>query len=229
MGYLVLQGGAEFGGEMIKSDLRALELAGGALAPVRIIPAAAAPDNNHKRAGQNGCNWFRGLGAQQVSLAMVIDNVSANDAGMADRVDQAGLVYLLGGFPGYLVQVLKGSRCWQALRSGLDKGLVLAGSSAGAMVLCEYLFDPYENEIVKGLGLLPGSCILPHHDTFGRKWVPHLHNDLPITTLVGIDEQTAMINDGQDGEWTVYGPGRVTLYYNNQQIAYQSGDRFTMP
>ena len=54
MGYIVLEGGAEFGGLMSEPDLRALALAGGFDARLSIIPAAAAPDNNHQRAGQSG-------------------------------------------------------------------------------------------------------------------------------------------------------------------------------
>jgi cyanophycinase len=228
-GHLVLQGGAEFGGQMKASDLRALELAGGPRAVVCIIPAAAAPDNNHQRAGRNGRDWFRGLGALDVSVAMVIDDESAEDEGMVRRIGRAALVYLLGGFPAYLARVLSGSRCWQAVREGFDQGLVLAGSSAGAMVLCEYLFDPYEGKIVAGLGLLTGCCLLPHHRTFGRRWVPKLQKDLPRAFLIGIDEQTAMINDGPDGRWTVYGPGEITLYLNGQESRYKSGERFTLP
>ena len=46
MGHLLLEGGAEFGGRMRDPDLRAIELAGGFDAPLRIIPTAAAPDHN---------------------------------------------------------------------------------------------------------------------------------------------------------------------------------------
>ena len=62
MGYLVLQGGGEFGGQMAKSDRRAMALAGGADAELAIIPMAAAPDRNHERAGSNGLSWFTKLG-----------------------------------------------------------------------------------------------------------------------------------------------------------------------
>ena len=61
MGYLMLQGGAEFGGGMGASDRRAMDLAGGGDAPMCIVPTAAAPDNNHGSAGGNGVNWFRSL------------------------------------------------------------------------------------------------------------------------------------------------------------------------
>ena len=62
MGYLLLAGGAEFSGRMIDADRRAIELAGGNAARIDIIPAAAAPDDNHRRAGQNGIHWFTKLG-----------------------------------------------------------------------------------------------------------------------------------------------------------------------
>ena len=57
MGHILLAGGAEFGGQMAAADRRAIELAGGPTAPIAIIPAAAAPDHNHQRAGANGVRW----------------------------------------------------------------------------------------------------------------------------------------------------------------------------
>lgn len=215
MGYFLLQGGAEFGGQMKASDLRAIELAGGKQAPVCIIETAAAPDNNHVRAGRNGRHWFQSLGAQLVSVAGVIDRTTANDPKNAARLSQSKLIYMLGGFPVYLAETLRETMCWTAMMAALDHGAVLAGSSAGAMVLCEHLFDPQKKEVVQGLGLLPGCCILPHHNTFGRQWAPQLQKDLPQATLIGIDEQTGMINDGPDHKWNVYGSGAVSVYQDN--------------
>ena len=42
-GYILLAGVAEFEGQMVQPDLRALELAGGPDVRLSIIPAAAAP------------------------------------------------------------------------------------------------------------------------------------------------------------------------------------------
>jgi cyanophycinase len=226
MGYTLLQGGAEFGGRMKESDLRAVELAGGKQAPVCIIETAAAPDNNHLRAGRNGRIWFLSLGAQNVSVAGVIDRTTADDPKNAARLRQSKLLYMLGGFPVYLAQVLRQTRCWAAMMAALDHGAVLAGSSAGAMVLCEHLFDHQKKEVVHGLGLLPGCCILPHHNTFGRQWAPQLQRDLPQATLIGIDEQTGMVNDGPNGKWNVYGPGAVSVYRDNKLERHLAGTPF---
>src|ERR1041384_5362764 len=102
MGHLLLEGGAEFGGRMRDPDLKAIELAGGVEAPIRIIPTAAAPDNKHQRAGHNGIRWFQSLGAKDVVSLPLTDKASANDASIAKSLQAAKLIYMLGGFTGYL-------------------------------------------------------------------------------------------------------------------------------
>ncbi|HEX4714599.1 MAG TPA: Type 1 glutamine amidotransferase-like domain-containing protein [Ktedonobacteraceae bacterium] len=228
-GYLLLAGGAEFGGLMAQPDRRALELAGGPAAPVSIIPTAAAPDHNDQRAGSNGARWFRGLGASNVSVIPVIDGASANDSTLTEQMRQSRLVYLLGCFTGYLGETLKGSLCWQAALEAYADGAVLAGSSAGAMVLCQYYFDPAHQQVVEGLNLLPNTCVLPHHNTFGQRWAHQISALLPDVTLLGIDERTGLLDDGP-GErkvsWCVYGQGAVTIYRNGKPIVYAAGQRF---
>ena len=161
-GYLLLEGGAEFGGQMAEPDLRAMELAGGPEALICIIPTAAAPDNNAQRAGNNGVRWFRSLGAKQVELLPLVDKASANDPHIADRISQSRLIYMLGGFTGYLGETLKGSASWQAMLRAYESGAVIAGSSAGAMVMCQYYFDPGRGQVVEGLELVRHSDRLVH-------------------------------------------------------------------
>ena len=227
MGTLLLEGGSEFGGRMSEPDLRALEHAGGLAAPVAILPTAAAPDHNHERAGGNGIRWFRSLGASHVDLVPVIDSLSADDPALAARVRSSRLIYMLGGFPGFLAETLSGSRVWQAALDADADGAVLGGSSAGAMVLCQHLYDPQRQQAVPGLNVLPNACILPHHNAFGRNWAPRLREVLPGIVLIGIDEQTGMLGDPA-GSWTVHGAGRVTLYRTGTTETYSSGEEFTL-
>ncbi len=221
MDYLALEGGAEFGGAMREPDLRAIELAGGFDVSIRIIPTAAAPDNNHVRAGNNGIHWFQSLGARNVESLPLIDKESANDPHLAEMLRKAKLIYLLGGFTHYLGQTLLGSRTWEAVLEANQNGAVIAGSSAGAMVLCEYYFDPGGGKVERGLNLVPNACVLPHHNTFGKNWAEKLKSLLPGVTLLGIDEYTGMILDA--GEWTVYGGGMVTLYRGDDVDVYEGG------
>ncbi len=228
-GYILLEGGAEFGGQMSEPDRRAIELAGGPDALISIIPTAAAPDNNDQRAGRNGVNWFKSLGATDVESLPLIDKASANDPAIADQIRQSRLIYLLGGFTGYLAETLKDSASWQAMLNAYSNGAVIAGSSAGAMVLCQYFYDPGRSQIVEGLELLPNTCVLPHHNTFGKGWAQRMTVYLPNAVLLGIDEQTGMLDDGDGGRkigWRVYGQGAVTLYRNGQPTIYKAGESF---
>jgi cyanophycinase len=228
MGYILLAGGAEFRGRMATPDRQAIELAGGANARLSIIPAAAAPDNNHQRAGQTGVDWFQKLGAVNVTALPLIDRTSADDPAVVDALRHSKLIYMLGGFPRHLAQSLAGSNSWQAMLAAHRSGAVIAGSSAGAMILCDYYYDPYGHKIRSGLGLIPDACILPHRNTFGQSWAPKLAQRLAGILLIGIDEQTGMLNDDPAGRWQVYGAGNVTLYRNNRKADFHSGKSFEL-
>lgn len=224
-GSIVLAGGAEFGGRMADVDRLAIERAGGLSAPIRIIPAAAAPDNNHERAGRNGVAWFRRLGATDVAAVPLIDQASAADPAIVAELRAARLIYLLGGFPEHLADSLAGSPAWQAACVVYESGGVLAGSSAGAMVLCRWLYNPRSGTVTDGLALVPGACVLPHHDTYGRRWAPQLQTLLPQATLIGIDEQTGMIGH-PGGAWQIAGAGGVTLYSGGRNTFYRAELQF---
>ncbi len=226
MGYLLLEGGAEFGGRMREPDLKAIELAGGFDAPIRIIPTAAAPDNNHQRAGDNGIRWFESLGAKDVGSLPLIDKTSANDEGIAKSLREAKLIYILGGFTGYLGETLNGSAAWQAVLEAYATGAVVAGSSAGAMVMCEFYYDPNRGQVVDGLNLVPNAIVMPHYNTFGKSWASRLI-EISQVTLIGIDEKTGMLDDGA-GTWTVHGAGNVTLYRNQKVENYEAGKAFSV-
>jgi cyanophycinase len=226
MGYILLAGGAEFNGHMASPDRRAMALAGGSNASICIVPAAAAPDNNHQRAGQNGVRWFKDLSGVDVGAVPLIDRKSADDPAVVAALYRAKMVYLLGGFPRHLAQSLAGSDSWQAILKAYHSGAVIAGSSAGAMILCDTYYDPYEKQILNGLGLIPGACVIPHHDTFGQSWAPELIQRLPGVILIGIDEQSGMLNEGPQGRWQVYGAGGVTLYQNDRRKQFAPGMPF---
>ncbi len=222
MGRILLQGGGEFGGQMAVPDREAVRLAGGGDAPVRIIPTAAAPDGNHRRAGNNGVAWFGRLGCSDVRSVPLIDRQSADSSAVCEAIAGARLVFILGGFPGYLASTLRGTAALKAVVGVYRSGGVIAGSSAGAMVLFDTFFDPETNGPSEGLGVLSGGCLLPHHDTIGRKWAPGLQKALPGRVLVGVDEETGMIDDGTLQRWRVLGKGGVTLYLDGREPMFES-------
>ena len=228
MATILLEGGAEFNGQMAAPDKLAIQLAGGPDAAIAILPTAAAPDNNHRRAGQNGVNWFKDLGAKNVSALPLIDHTSADDPAIGEALALSRLIYLLGGFPRHLAKSLGGSRSWQSIMSAYQAGAVIAGSSAGAMVLCEYYYDPGSSRIMEGLKLIKGICILPHHDTFGKDWAPRLSRLLPDSILVGIDEETGLICDISAETGCVQGKGKITVYHDGRIEPIEPGREFNL-
>lgn len=228
MGYILLEGGAEFGGLISEPDRIGLDLAGGINVAVRILPTAAAPDHNHVRAGNNGKRWFSSLGATNVEVTYVIDSASANDETIANELRSAKLIYLLGGFPGHTGRTLVNSLAWEAALDAYRNGAVVAGSSAGAMVLCEHYYDPYEGKLLRGLNLIPNTCVIPHHGTGTHRWANDLLHQLPNVTIIGIAEQTGIVDDGAGCKWTVSGRGQVTLYRGGSVQRHGQGETFSL-
>jgi cyanophycinase-like exopeptidase len=74
------------------------------------------------------------LGAKDVISLPIIDKGSANDDSIVASLREAKLIYMLGGFTGFLGETLKGSAAWKAVLEAYGKGAVVAGSSA-AMVM----------------------------------------------------------------------------------------------
>jgi cyanophycinase len=195
---------------------------------VRILPTAAAPDRNHTRAGNNGKRWFHSLGATNVEAVNVIDAASANDASLARQLRAAKLIYLLGGFPAYTALTLADSLAWQAALDAYHNGAVIAGSSAGAMIMCEHYFDPYEGKLLKGLNLIPNACVIPHHGPGTHPWANDLLRQLPGVTLIGINEQTGCVDEGTARAWTVSGQGPVILYRGGAIQRHARGETFAL-
>ena len=177
MGFLLLEGGAEFGGGMSEPDLRAIELAGGPDAPIAILPTAAAPDNNHERAGRNGISWFRSLGASQVMWCRLSINPAANDPALAARLRSARFIYLLGGFPRHLGNTERqpglagGARSLPGRRSDRRQQRRRHGAVRA-------LLRSHDGRLLEGLNLLPHSCVLPHHNRSARNWAGPLSAQL---------------------------------------------------
>lgn len=234
-GPLALVGSGEFLDGMVEVDRYLLDQVGGASARVVVFPTAAGLEDPRHWADL-GLSHFRRLGAQ-VEALMVVDRAGAEDLEMADQARAADFIYFSGGQPSYLCETLRDSPLWQAILSAHRRGAVLAGCSAGAMVLGEcfrYRRDRSREaplEWMQALNLLPGLAIIPHYDRWGSRVVQALeslpagrHGMPPHLTLLGIDEDTALIGDGQS--WQVMGRSGVSVWVGGQEARYGRGESF---
>lgn len=206
-GTLALVGGAEW---RDGCDFDAQLLAAGGATEVLVIPTAAAyehPDRLTAAAER----WFSDLGATVRTLP-VLTRPDALRPENAAPVAEARCIYLAGGSPMHLRSVLKDSPVWDALLAAWQRGASVAGSSAGAMVLCDPMVDPRGGALTLGLGLIEQLAVIPHHDTWSEdKAKRTLHIAPPRLPVVGVDERTALLRDPH-GTWTVVGAGTAVVY-----------------
>jgi cyanophycinase len=216
-GPLALVGGGEWReGCTFDRDL----LADSGADEVLVLPTAAAYEHP-ERAVETAEKWFAGLGARARGL-MVLARPDAEQEANAAAIGDARFIYLSGGSPLHLRSVLKDSPAWDALCRAWQGGAVLAGSSAGAMALCDPMVDPRGGAFTLGLGLLAQVAIIPHHNTWSeekaKRTITLAPKGLPI---VGIDERTALIR-GRDGTWTVAGVGGVVVFQNGHEAGLEA-------
>lgn len=212
VGPLALVGGGEWrDGCDFDADL----LAACGADTVVVLPTAAAyehPDHAVERATR----WFDKLGAAVRSVP-ALDRRSALDEANVAAVREARFLYLADGSPMHLRSVLLRSPVWDALVAAWDGGAVVAGSGAGAMVLCDPAVDPRGGAFTLGLGLLDHLAVVARADTWSED---KLHRTLQLTPaglpLAEVDERTALIRD-PDGTWRTDGVGDVSVWVDGSR------------
>jgi cyanophycinase len=233
-GPIALVGAGEFLPVMADFDADLLAATGRARPRVAILPTASYPDGEDvfQRWAAMGVAHFAGLGAE-VEPVLVRDRMAAEDPVAAQALGEADLIYLSGGKPGYLLDVLRGTATGLALAAAHDRGAVLAGCSAGAMALAGHAFDfrarlmPWPLRWGHGLGFASGVSVVPHYDAWPEPFSALIALQAPRGSVVlGIDEETAVV--GHDGAWEVHGAARVTIWRGRHRERFRSGDVFRL-
>jgi cyanophycinase len=191
---LALVGGDEFNPGNEEQDRILAQAA--APGPAYVVPTAAArqgPD----RAVAHARDWFHQFGLELDELPVLKRGDAMSDK-VAARARAGGFFYLVGGDPGLVAQVLRGSRVWRAMFEAWRDGASLAGSSAGAMALCSHT-------LVRAVS----------------RWVESAQAAAPELTLLGVDERSAAV--WRDGTWRAMGPGAVTVIKGKRVRRFESG------
>ncbi len=239
-GSLVLLGGIR-PGPAINSAF--VTLAGGASSHIVVIPTASIGD-----AGPPG--WVPNLtsrmketfGVADVTVLHSLDRVTADSGRFVEPLRNATGVWILGGFPGRLVYSYLGTRTERAIHELLNRGGVVGGESAGAMIQASWLdttddeFTPEIRALIKtygrgGFGLLKRAAVFPHFDERGSAAAVKFSAEYPDLLGIGIDNTTALIVKGDRVE--VIGQGAVSIYDGRRRggadpVVLRSGDRYDL-
>ena len=205
-------------------DRAILDAAGVRQPSLLVVPTAAARENP-SMAAANGVAYFSELGARASAL-MVLDAAQAEDEELLAPVDSADVIYLTGGSPAHLLEVLAGSAFLGKIRHALDRGAVLAGSSAGAMVLGPWMRS---GGWKPALGIAPEVAVLPHHERTDPAAVAKelAESAPPGVAVLGIDGRTGCL--GGPTEWRVVGAGAVTVYHGGRWRRHGPGEIVELP
>ena len=229
-GHLCLVGAGEYLPPMEPVD-RALLALTPALsegrAPVVVcLPTAAGTEGEEviARWMSAGIEHFRSLGADAMALR-VVDRGTADEPELADVIGRADLVYLSGGKPPHLMASLRDTPVWSGILRVLARGGVVAGCSAGAMIMGAHVPSfPNMTSREPGFGLVPDAIVLPHFDEFfGRFGRLATLGAPPGSYLLGIDGMTGLCV-GTDG-WRVLGERRVVVDAHGRRVELRAGAR----
>jgi cyanophycinase-like exopeptidase len=233
-GLVALVGAGEFLPAMAEFDLGLLAATGRPRPRVALLPTASYPDGEaaFQRWAAMGTEHFTALGAE-VEPVLVRDRAAADDAGSAQAVGEADLVYLSTGRPGYLGKVLDGTAVERALVDAHDRGMIVAGCSAGAIVLGARRFEfrrkflPWPLRWRPGLGFVPNVAVIPNYNAWPEPLVALMALQAPRGgAVLGIDEGTAIV--GRDGAWQVHGDARVTIWRGRRRERFRGGEVFRL-
>jgi cyanophycinase len=228
-GTIALVGAGEYLESMRAVDERLLARIAAPQKRVALLPTAAAPEPDFYKWSAMGLRHFTRIGAEARPVN-VLKREDASNADLARAISEANFVYLSGGNPVYLLRTLQGTPVWEAIRGVWQAGGVIAGCSAGAMVMGGALRSRRDvpDQWEPALGLLPTIIVIPHFDRANLYRLMPLMEHVPEgLTLVGIDEHTAAIC-GPDG-WEVMGRGGVYVFAGGAPTRYGAGERLPLP
>lgn len=215
-GFIIPIGGGE---DRVKDMLihrRFVELSGGPVADIVVIPTASQLEST----GPDYNRIFRELGAGRVEFLPILSRADCEDPRYLEMLGRATGIFITGGNQLRLSTILGGTAIAQAIRRRNAAGVAVAGTSAGASIMSEHMIgggqsnvSPIEGAVTLAPGLgLTNAVIIDQHFTqrnrLGRLLTASSYN--PFLIGLGIDEDTAAFI-GPNNVLEVVGSGTVTV------------------
>jgi len=232
-GWLVLSGSGE---SVANPELlhRFVELAGGPSSEIIYIPTAATgirtpsgfiadlPNTGEvlPSPAELEIQLARLFGVQRLRLLHTRSRATANSEAFVAPLRTARAAWIGYGNAGRLMQLLGGTLLERELRALLDRGGVLGGNSAGAIVQGSFILRGrpdkpvlVANGFTTGLGLLGNAAINPHLTSAKRQdELTQVLDTYPNLLGIGLDDDAGLVVHGDRAE--VVGLGRVAIYDN---------------
>ncbi len=215
-GSIIPIGGAEDKVSDIGILKRFAKLAGGEAARIAIIPTASVLPDTGARYEQR----FRELGVGRATALGYAERTDAGNLIWRTALEEATGIFITGGNQLRLSTILGGTDVARIIRRRNAEGAHVAGTSAGAAILCEHMIafgKEGSTPRAGGTALAPGfgltnRVVIDQHfrqrDRLGRLLGALAYN--PFAIGIGLDEDTAAFIDDDD-ELEVVGSGAITV------------------
>ena len=247
-GAVALVGSGEYLDAMNETDAYLLNTIGGAsTAKVALLPTASGLEPNGPTNWNNlGLRHFKNLGVNDIRATRIIDRASAFDQEQVALLQGADFYYFSGGNPQHTIETLRDSPAWETIKAAYDRGAVLAGCSAGAMMLSARTISIRQVMMgqpvvfVEAMGVVPNVIVFPHFDRMAgfldqERFHSLMQSVSELYTVVGVDEDTALVriepNKTSDrmARWRVMGRQTVSLFgRDGKPQVLRNGDEVTL-
>lgn len=248
-GALIVDGGAA--GKSIRR--RFVELAGGSQARIAVFVTGPSALRFGRSDTILNPDWSRDrrewteyeeylkdwLGVDDLRILHTRDRAVANSEAFIQPLKTATGAYFIAGNAGRYADAYLGTRTQQELKGFLDRGGIIFGSSAGAIIQGSFLVrgNPEKPLLMApgrtvGFGFLTNVAINPHVTSAQRDAeLVNVIDEYPNVLGIGIEDDAALLVRGDAFE--VLGTGRVAIYDNirrNGSWFYwlRSGDEFNL-
>lgn len=184
----------------------------------KIIVMTVATDDP-KNAGERYTKLFGCLKFKDFEVMNIADRAESFDRTVFEKIESASGLYFTGGDQLHITALMGGTPLHELILEKFRAGMVVAGTSAGAMMMSSATLVSGETncaprldsvEVAPGMNLLPDTIIDTHFSQrgrHGRLLSAVAHN--PQTLGIGIDERTAAVI--HKNKFEVIGEGAVTV------------------
>lgn len=216
-GKLIIIGGAEDKENDCKILKKVVELSGGKEGRMVVMTTAAS---SPEQIGSVYRQVFTKLGSEKIDVLQINTREEANSPNLARIIKQSTGIFFTGGDQLRITSILGGSIIGTALQSAYLRGVVIAGTSAGASAMSDTMIVEGDNssspkkctlKMAPGLGLIKETVIDQHFAQRGR--IGRLLGAVaqnPHVLGIGIDEDTAVVVN-EDGFFEVIGSQTITV------------------
>lgn len=212
-GSLVVVGGGRVGKAITE---KFIELAGGLDTRIIVIPTAAGGNIDEENVWF--ANQLKSYGATNVTVLHTYDKEEAGSDAFLKLLADANAIWFGGGRQWRLVDAYAGTKAEKLFWEVLNRGGVIAGSSAGATIQGSYLArgNTKNNQIMmgdheEGFGFIKNIAIDQHVLARNRQFdMFDILKNRPELLGIGIDESTAIVVKGDT--FKVIGDSKVLIY-----------------